>query len=162
MSYPQSSTYLLWFSSTPTSLCPNSWVVDSPNTYHIQFECKVRFWCCWEASEEANRWWMQSNWIAWSGKAREDKGSTSQLVAGAWRARVHRVDWGWRDFCYSCTPTYSLVDQFIAWGTAKRFLIEFFGFLFDNTSRCYIVFVSFFSTLLALILLLIFDEYGLE
>ena len=98
----------------------------------------MRFWCCWEASEEANRWWMQSDWIAWSGKAREDKGSTSQLVAGAWRARVHRVDWGWRDFCYSCTPTYSLVDQFTAWGTAKRFLIEFFGFLFDNTSRCYI------------------------
>ena len=39
----------LWFSSIPTSPYPNPWEVDSPNIYHTQFECKVRFWCCWEA-----------------------------------------------------------------------------------------------------------------
>ena len=44
----------------------------------------------------------------------------------------------------------------------KRFFAEFFGFLFDNISACYLVFAFFFSTLLAFILLLIFDEYGLE
>ena len=30
----------------PTSPYPNSWEVDSPNTYHTHPECKVRFWCC--------------------------------------------------------------------------------------------------------------------
>ena len=44
----------LWFSSTPTSPYPYPWEVDSSNTYHTQSECKVRFWCCWEALEEAN------------------------------------------------------------------------------------------------------------
>ena len=44
----------LWFSSTPTSPFPNPWGVDRPNTYHTHPECKVRFWYCWEALEEAN------------------------------------------------------------------------------------------------------------
>ena len=39
---------------------------------------------------------------------------------------------------------------------------EFFGFFFDNTLACYFVFAFFFSTLLAFILLLWFDEYDLE
>ena len=43
----------LWFSLTPTFPYPYPWEVDSPNTYHTQSECKVRFWCCWEALEEA-------------------------------------------------------------------------------------------------------------
>ena len=65
--------------------------------------------------------------------------------------------WGRLDLeglCYSCTPTYSLVDQFIAWRTVERFFAELFSFLFDNTSVCYLVFAFFFSTLLAFILLL--------
>ena len=41
------------FSSTPTSPFPYHWKVDSPNTYHTLSECQVRFWCCWEALEEA-------------------------------------------------------------------------------------------------------------
>ena len=45
-------------------------------------------------------------------RAREDKASLSQLVAGAWKAQVHGVDYAWRVFCYSCTPTYSLVNRF--------------------------------------------------
>ena len=49
-----------------------------------------------------------------------------------------------------------------AWRAAEKFFAKFFGFLFDNTSPCYLVFASFFSTLLAFILLLIFDEYGLK
>ena len=57
---------------------------------------------------------------------------------------------------------YYLVDQFTAWRAAERFFAEFFGFLFDNMSWCYFVFASFFPALLAFILLLIFDEYGLE
>ena len=47
-------------------------------------------------------------------------------------------------------------------GQRRGFSFEFFDFLFDNTSWCYLVFASFFPTLLAFILLLIFVEYGLE
>ena len=36
------------FSSTPTSLYPYPWEVDSPNTFHTLLECQVRFWCCWK------------------------------------------------------------------------------------------------------------------
>ena len=36
----------------------------------------------------------------------------------------------------------------------ERFFAEFFGFFFDNTSACYLVFAFFFSTLLSFILLL--------
>ena len=48
------------FSSTLTSPFPYHWEVDSPNTYHTLSECQVRFWCCWEALEEARLWQMQS------------------------------------------------------------------------------------------------------
>ena len=48
------------FSSTPTSPFPYTWEVDNPNTYHTLSECQVRFWCCWEALEEAKLWRMQS------------------------------------------------------------------------------------------------------
>ena len=33
----------LWFSSITTSPYPNPWEVESPNTYHTKFECKMRF-----------------------------------------------------------------------------------------------------------------------
>ena len=49
------------FSSTPISPFLYPWEVDSPNTYHTHFECQVRFWCCWEALEEAKLWQMQSD-----------------------------------------------------------------------------------------------------
>ena len=79
----------LWFSSTPTFLFLNSWEVDSPNTCHTHPECNVRFWCCWEALEEAicSVDAIRLNCMIW--RAREDKAWRSQLVVGAWRARVH-------------------------------------------------------------------------
>ena len=43
-----------------------------------------------------------------------------------------------------------------------RFFAEFFGFYFDNTSACYLVFASFFPTLLYFIFLLCGFVYGLE
>ena len=54
------------------------------------------------------------------------------------------------------------MDRFIAWRAVERFYAEYFGFLFNNTSACYLVFAVFFPTLLALILLLCFNDYGLE
>ena len=60
-SYTHISLHIcLWISSTPTSLFPYHWEVDSLNTYHTLSECQVRIWCCWEALEEARLWWMQS------------------------------------------------------------------------------------------------------
>ena len=63
-------------------------------------------------------------------------------------------------------PRYS--ENYIAtisctWEWAsKRFYAEYFGFLFDNISMCYLVFVFFFPTLLAFILLLCYIDNGLE
>ena len=43
--------------------------------------------------------------IAGSRKDREDKVPRSQLDAGVQRAQVHWIDYAWRVFCYSGTPT---------------------------------------------------------
>ena len=48
------------FSLTPTSPFSYHWEVDSPNTYHTLSEYQVKFWCCWEALEEAKLWQIQS------------------------------------------------------------------------------------------------------
>ena len=52
----------------------------------------MRFWCCWEVLEEAICLVdaIGLNCVIW--RVREDKVSLSQLVAGAWKARVHGVD----------------------------------------------------------------------
>ena len=54
-------TIVCGFSLTPTFPFPYHWEVDSSNTYHTLSECQVRFWCCWEALEEARFWWIQSS-----------------------------------------------------------------------------------------------------
>ena len=79
-------------------------------------------------------------------KASEDMTPRSPLVAGAWRAQVHGVDLAWRVFCYSYTPTLFISRSISTWRVAERFFAKFFGFLFDNTSWCYLVFASFFPT----------------
>ena len=90
----------LWFSLTPTSSYLNPWEVDSPNTYHTHPKCKVRFWCRWEALEEAICLLDAIGLNCVFRRAREDKASSSQLVVGAWKAQVHRVDQAWRIFCF--------------------------------------------------------------
>ena len=80
------------FSSTPTSPFLYPWEVDSPNTYHTHPECKVRFWCCWEALEEAICLVNAIQLNCMIRKAREDKAWRIQLVAGAWKAQVHGVN----------------------------------------------------------------------
>ena len=59
-------TIVLGISSSPTSPFPYHWEVDSPKTYHTLWECQVKFWCYWEALEEA-----------WNGKC------NMELVAGS-------------------------------------------------------------------------------
>ena len=46
-------TFVCRISSSSTSPFLYHWEVDSTNTYHTLWECQVRFWCCWEALEEA-------------------------------------------------------------------------------------------------------------
>ena len=41
------------------------------------------------------------------------------------------------------------MDHFTAWRAAERFFAEYFGFLFDNMCRCYLVFVSLYPLLFA-------------
>ena len=52
----------------------------------------MRFWCCWEVLEETICLVdaIGLNYVI--RRVREDKAWRSQLVAGAWRARVHGVD----------------------------------------------------------------------
>ena len=82
----------LWFFSTPISPFPNPWKVDCPNTYHTHPECKVRFWCCWEALEETICLVDAIGLNCMIRRVRKDKASSGQLVARAWRAQVHGVD----------------------------------------------------------------------
>ena len=86
----------------------------------------------------------------------------SQLVAGAWRTQVHLVDQAWRVFCYSCNPTLFSSGLISTWRVTERFFAEFFGFLFDNMSWCYLVFASLFPYSCALHLLFVFHVYALE
>ena len=48
------------------------------------------------------------------------------------------------------------------WRAAKRFFAEFFGFLFNNTSWCYLVFASLFPYSLSFIVDCCLLAYGLE
>ena len=80
-------------------------------------------------------------------KASEDMTPRSPLIARAWRAQVHGVDLAWRVFCYSYTPTLFTSRSISTWRVAERFFAKFFGFLFNNTSWCYLVFASFVPTL---------------
>ena len=80
-------------------------------------------------------------------KARKDKILRSLLVVGARRAQVHGVNYVLRVFCYLCTPTLFPSESISTWRVTERFFAEFFSFLFDNTSRCYVVFASLFLTL---------------
>ena len=52
----------------------------------------MRFWCCWEVLEEAICLVDAIELNCMIRRAREDKALSSQLVAGAWRAKVHGVD----------------------------------------------------------------------
>ena len=51
---------------------------------------------------------------------------------------MHWVDLAWRVFCYSCIPTSFSSGLLTAWRVAERFFAEYFGFLFDNISLCYL------------------------
>ena len=62
------------------------------NTYHTHPECKGRFWCYWEALEEAICFMDAIGLNCMIRRAREDKALLSQLVARVWRAQVHGVD----------------------------------------------------------------------
>ena len=76
--------------------------------------------------------------IARSGKLENTRFSINLQEQEVWRVQVHRVNQAWRVYCYSCIPTNFLVNHFTTWRAAKKFFSEFFSFLLDNTSRCYL------------------------
>ena len=57
------------------------------------------------------------------------------------------VDLAWKVFYYSCISTLFTSGSILTWRVAKRFFAKFFGFLFDNTTWCYLVFEFLFPTL---------------
>ena len=95
-------------------------------------------------------------------KVREDMTPRSTLVARAWRDQVYWVDQAWRVFCYSCTLILFSSGWISTWRVAERFFAEFFGFLFDNMSWCYLIFASLFPYSCALLLLFVVHVYALE
>ena len=95
-------------------------------------------------------------------KAREDMTSKSPLVAGTQRAQVHWVDQSWKVFYYSCTLTLFFSGLISTQRVVERFFTEFFDFLFDNMSQCYLVFASLFPYSCTLHLLFVIHVYALE
>ena len=138
------------FSSTPTSPFPYHWEVDSPNSYHTLSECQVRFWCCWEALEEVRLWWMQS------GVLRDPESYTRHdFKKPCWSRSLEGLSalgrLGLEGLLLFVYPNWLFSGSITAWKAAERFYAEYFGFLFDNTSVCYLVFAFFFPTLLPFI-----------
>ena len=54
------------------------------------------------------------------------------------------------------------MDRLTAWRAVERFFVEFFGFLFDNTSWCYLVVAYLFPYFCALLLLFVVHVNALE
>ena len=84
-----------------------------PNTTHTFSKCRECFGA-WEILGICQKKPMRlgrCNW-AYCGiwKARQDTIPRSLVGVGAWRAQVHWVNQAWRVSCYSCIPTYCLVD----------------------------------------------------
>ena len=95
-------------------------------------------------------------------KASKDKTLRSLFVAGAWRAQSTLGRLGLEGlllFVYSNLFTGELIST---WRVTKRFFAEFFGFLFDNTSWCYLVFASLFPYSLSFIVYCCLLAYGLK
>ena len=67
-------------------------------------------------------------------KAKEDKTPKSPLVVGGWRAEVYGLIRLRGPFVIRVLQFYSLVNRFRLGGSWRGFLLNFFGFLFDNTS----------------------------
>ena len=65
-------------------------------------------------------------------------------------------------FVYHNLLSSGSIYRLEGWRAAERFFAEFFGFLFDNTSPCYLVFASLFLYSYALILLFVVHVYALE
>ena len=70
--------------------------------------------------------------------------SATLLEQEVWRVQVHWVDQAWRIYYCSCIPITFSSGLLTAWRVAKRFYVEGFGFLFDNTSCVVLVFASLF------------------
>ena len=85
----------------------------------------MRIWCCLEVLEEAIHLANEIGLNCGIRRARENKVPRSQLVAGAWRAQVRRVNYPWRVFVIHVLKFYFLVDQFQLGGSRRGFSPSF-------------------------------------
>ena len=71
---------------------------------------------------------------------------------------------GLEGLCYSCILTLFSSGLLVAWRALERFFAEYFGFLFDNTSPCYVcVHLHLSSLSLYLLITLVFViNFGLD
>ena len=79
-------TFICRFSSSLTFPFPYHWEVNRLNTYHIFWECPVRFWCYYIGRSQG--WQMQHGACYWIWRARQDTVPRSLIGVRAWRAYV--------------------------------------------------------------------------
>ena len=106
-------------------------------SHHTHVSEKV-FWCLGSNLEGTNSFWLMQWAIVGSGKLEKIRFGVTLLEQEAWRVQVHWIDQAWRVFYYSCIPISFSSGLLTVWRVAERFFIEYFSFLFSNTSPCYL------------------------
>ena len=102
----------------------------------IPISVKMLFGTLGSSQERINSHWLMLWFIAKSGKLKKTKVRRNLVGVGDWSIQINWIDQAWRVFFCSCIPTTFFSGLFTAWRAAKRFYVEGFGFLFDNTSLC--------------------------
>ena len=138
--------------------------------FYVGFHCKS---CVWESVWRFKASWRPNKFS----RVAHEKPSVkwSMCLAHNWNAKSH--DRWWQLVFESVlhvrpsreiSTTHSVLPICHIWCTKSLPILyiptftEFFGFFFDNILACYLMFAFFFPTLLVFILLLWFNEYGLE
>ena len=112
--------------------------------------------------KEACKVWQMQSSVLRDPESQRGQGFVKSVSSRSLKSKVHGLNQAWRVFCYSCTLTLFSSGSITTWRATVRFFAEFFGFLFDNTSWCYLVVASPFSYSCALLLLFVVHVYALE
>ena len=139
LTHPQSSSFDSPNSSTLTLSINISLrgTFSQSVSHHTHISVEV-FWCLGSSSKGTNSFSLMQQAIAGSSKLEKTRFGVTLLEPEAWRALVHWVDQAWRAFFYSCIPTSFSSELLTAWRAVESFFAKYFGFLFNNTSLCYL------------------------
>ena len=122
----------------------------------------MKFWCCWEAWEEAKDGRCNMELVTGSGEVDKIQFRVALLEQELGGLRyIGQIRLG-GSFANPCILTVCLVDQLLFGGRRRGFMP--WTSVSSSITHRYVVFVftSFFPTLLAFILFLCYIEYGLE